>query len=49
MNATIEDENVNYDEIIKAIESTRAVVHSLNEIAIGDRVIPRIRHMRRKP
>jgi hypothetical protein len=46
MNVTIEGENMDYDEITKAIESTGAVVHSLDEIAIGDRIIPRIARVR---
>lgn len=46
MNVTIEGENMDYDEIVKAVESTGAVVHSLDEIAIGQRVIPRVQRMR---
>lgn len=46
MNVTIEGENMDYDEITKAIESTGAVVHSLDEIAIGSRIVPRIPRVR---
>jgi hypothetical protein len=46
MNVTIEGENIDYDEIVKAVESTGAVVHSLDEIAIGQRIIPRGQRMR---
>jgi hypothetical protein len=46
MNVTIEGENMDYDEIVKAVESTGAVVHSLDEIAIGQRVISRVQRMR---
>ena len=46
MNVTIEGDNMDYEEIEKAIESTGAVVHSLDEIAIGDRIIPRIQRVR---
>lgn len=46
MNVTIEGDNMDFDEITKAIESTGAVVHSLDEIAIGDRIIPRIARVR---
>lgn len=46
MNVTIEGDNMNYDEITKAIESTGAVVHSLDQIAIGKRIIPRILRVR---
>lgn len=46
MNMTIEGENMDYDEIVNAIESTGAVVHSLDQISVGDRVIPRIARVR---
>lgn len=46
MNVTIEGDNMDFDEITKAIESTGAVVHSLDEIAIGARIIPRITRVR---
>jgi hypothetical protein len=42
MNVSIEGNNMNYDEITRAIETTGAVVHSLDEIAIGERIIQRI-------
>ncbi len=37
---------MDFDEITKAIGSTGAVVHSLDEIAIGARIIPRIARVR---
>lgn len=46
MNVTIEGDNMDYDEISKAIESTGAVVHSMDEITIGDRIIPRLARVR---
>lgn len=46
MNVTIEGDNMDFDEITKAIEATGAVVHSLDQIAIGDRIIPRIARVR---
>lgn len=46
MNVTIEGENMDYEEIVKAVESTGAVVHSLDEIAIGQRIIPRVQRVR---
>lgn len=46
MNVTIEGDNMDFEEITKAIESTGAVVHSLDEIAIGVRIIPRIARVR---
>lgn len=46
MNVSIEGENMDYDEIVSAIESTGAVVHSVDEIAVGQRIIPRIQRVR---
>jgi uncharacterized protein len=46
MDITIEGESLDYDEIVAAIEKTGAAVHSLDQIATGDRIIehvPRIR------
>ena len=39
MNVSIEGENMEYDEIVKAIESTGAVVHSIDQLASGTRII----------
>lgn len=38
-NITIEGEGLDYDEIVAAIEHAGAVVHSLDELAAGDRLI----------
>lgn len=46
MNVSVEGESLDYDEIVNAIESTGAVVHSLDEIAVGQRIIPRIQRVR---
>lgn len=46
MNVTVEGAEMDYDEIVQAIESTGAVVHSLDQIAIGDRIIQRIARVR---
>ena len=46
MNVTIEGANMDYEQIVRAIESTGAVVHSLDQIATGDRVVPRIARLR---
>ncbi len=46
MNVTIEGDNIDFDEVVKAIESTGAVVHSLDEIAVGRRIIPRVQRIR---
>ncbi len=41
MDITIEGEGLDYDAIIAAIEKTGAAVHSLDQIAVGDRIIER--------
>lgn len=46
MNVTIEGDNMDYDEIMKAIEATGAVVHSIDQITVGDRIIPRLTRVR---
>ena len=46
MSVTIEGENLNYDEIVKAIENTGAVVHGLEQIAVGDRLIEPVERAR---
>jgi len=38
-NVTIEGTALDYDEIVCAIENTGAVVHGLDQIAAGDRII----------
>jgi uncharacterized protein len=46
MDVTIEGDGMNYEDITQAIESTGAVVHSLDQIAVGERIIPRIARVR---
>ncbi|MDF0490543.1 DUF211 domain-containing protein [Sphingomonas sp. H39-1-10] len=36
---TIEGEQIDYDALVRAIESSGAVVHSLDELVAGDRII----------
>jgi hypothetical protein len=38
-NITIEGEGLDYDEIFRAIERTGAVVHSVDQIVVGERII----------
>ncbi len=45
MDVTIEGSNLDYDEIMKAIESSGAVVHSLDEIVVGSNIL---RHVERR-
>jgi hypothetical protein len=42
-NITIEGNNMNFDEIMKQIEDIGAVVHSVDEIAVGTKLIENIR------
>lgn len=46
MDVTIEGDAMDYEEIVKAIESTGAVVHSLDQIVAGERIISRIPRVR---
>jgi hypothetical protein len=46
MEITIEGEKLDYDAIVKAIESTGAVVHSVDEVVSGSRVVERISRKR---
>lgn len=46
MEATIEGQKLNYDKIVKAIESTGAVVHSIDQIVCGERLIEHVRRAR---
>lgn len=38
-NVTIEGAGLDYDEIVRAIENTGAVVHSLDQIIVGERLL----------
>jgi len=42
MDITVEGEHLDYDEILKAIESTGAVVHSIDQLVVGNRIIERV-------
>lgn len=46
MGVTIEGTDMNYEEIVRAIKATGAVVHSLDQLVTGDRIIPRIARAR---
>jgi hypothetical protein len=43
---TIEGENLKYDDLVKAIEKTGAVVHSVDQIICGKRMITPVRRVR---
>ncbi len=42
-NITIEGANMNFEEIVKRIDATGAVVHSVDEIAVGSKLVENIR------
>jgi len=46
MDVIIEGRNLDYDALVAAIESAGAVVHSLDEIAIGERMVTRVERPR---
>ncbi len=43
VNITIEGNNMDYDSISKNIEEIGAVIHSIDEIAVGSKLIENIR------
>ncbi|MBS0350138.1 MAG: DUF211 domain-containing protein [Proteobacteria bacterium] len=43
---TIEGKDLDYEAIVKEIESTGAVVHSIDQIASGDRIIENVERRR---
>jgi uncharacterized protein len=46
MEVTIEGEDLDYDELVRAIESSGAVVHSIDQVVVGRRIVERIERMR---
>jgi hypothetical protein len=42
MDVTVEGDNIDLDSLFRAIESTGAVVHSIDELAAGERLVERI-------
>jgi len=43
---TVEGEEIDYKALIKSIEKTGAVVHSVDELAVGERLVEQIRRRR---
>jgi hypothetical protein len=43
---TIEGDGMDYDEIAEAIEKTGAVVHGINQLIVGDRMVESVRRER---
>jgi uncharacterized protein len=46
MDVTIEGDGLDYDEIAAAIEDTGAVVHGIEQIVAGDRLLERVPRVR---
>ncbi|HTU07539.1 MAG TPA: DUF211 domain-containing protein [Trebonia sp.] len=46
MDITVEGDNVDIGALFRAIESTGAVVHSIDELVAGERVVERIARKR---
>jgi uncharacterized protein len=46
MEITIEGDGLNYEEIADAIENSGAVVHGIEQIVAGDRIIERAKRAR---
>ena len=46
MDVTIVGDNLDYEAIVESIEKTGAVVHSIDELVAGTRVIDRIKRSR---
>lgn len=45
-NVTVEGENLDYDALVKAIESTGAVVHSIDQIVAGKQIVEMVSRKR---
>jgi hypothetical protein len=46
MDITIEGQELKYQQIVQAIESTGAVVHSIDQLVCGERIIQRVERAR---
>jgi uncharacterized protein len=46
MDITVEGEQMDYETIRKAVEATGAVVHSIDQLAVGSRLIERVKRAR---
>lgn len=42
MEVTVEGDGIDADALVKTIESVGAVVHSIDEIAVGNRLVERV-------
>ena len=46
MSLTVEGESLDYEEIVRAVEETGAVVHGLEQMAAGDFIIEPVKRTR---
>jgi hypothetical protein len=46
MDITIEGQALDYERLVQAIEATGAVVHSIDQIVCGERIIERVERVR---
>ena len=46
MEVTIEGENLDYDALVSSIDSTGAVVHSVDEVVSGSKIVERVSRKR---
>jgi hypothetical protein len=46
MDVTVEGTHLDHEALVKVIESTGAVVHSIDELSSGDRIIDRVKRVR---
>jgi len=46
MDVTVEGDDIDLDALYRAVESTGAVVHSIDELAAGERIVDRIARKR---
>lgn len=46
MDVTIEGEEIDYEALVKSVEETGAVVHSIDQLVAGARVVERVKRER---
>jgi hypothetical protein len=46
MEVTVEGEHLDYDALVKSIDETGAVVHSVDEVASGSKLVERVARKR---
>jgi hypothetical protein len=46
MEITVEGDGIHHDALVRAIESTGAVVHSIDQIVAGERLVERVERAR---